>query len=82
MGALSKKSARDRLGTNLKKYRVAKGWTQEELAREASKGLPGRRKVSREYITQLETSARSNPSLAVLLRIAGALGVPVHSLLE
>jgi transcriptional regulator with XRE-family HTH domain len=39
-------------------------------------------KVTRAYITQLETGERKNPSLDVLKRLARALGVPMTELLE
>ncbi len=58
----------------LKELREAKGLTQEELAKKA--------KVTRPYLTMLETGARKNPSLAILKRLAKALGVPVTELLE
>ncbi len=47
--------------------------TQEELARRA--------KVSRGYLATLEAGHRKNPSVAVLRRLAEALGVPVTELL-
>ena len=48
--------------------------TQEELAKKA--------KVTRDYISQLETGLRDNPSLPVLRRLAKALGVSAGELLE
>ena len=48
--------------------------TQEELARRA--------KVSRGYLAALEAGHKKNPSLAILKRLAKALGVPVTELLE
>ena len=47
--------------------------TQEELARRA--------KVSRGYLAAIEAGHKKNPSLAVLQRLAKALGVPVTELL-
>jgi transcriptional regulator with XRE-family HTH domain len=47
--------------------------TRSELARAA--------KVTPAYITQLETGQRKNPPLAILKRLAKALGVPVTGLL-
>jgi DNA-binding XRE family transcriptional regulator len=63
-----------RLGETLKALREKRGFTQVDLAQRAS--------VTPEYITQLETGARVNPSLDVLKRVAKALGVPVTRLLE
>ena len=47
--------------------------TQRDLA-EKARVTPG-------YIAQLEMGIRKNPSLAVLIRLAKALGVPVTELL-
>ena len=47
--------------------------TQRELA--------GKAKVTPGYIAQLEMGQKRNPSLAVLQRLAKALGVPVTELL-
>jgi transcriptional regulator with XRE-family HTH domain len=54
--------------------REEQGLTQRDLARRA--------KVTPGYIAQLEMGARKNPSLAILKRLAKALGVPVTELLE
>ena len=56
----------------LKTLREDKGLTQEELAKKA--------RLTKPYISQLETGARKNPSLPALQRIARALGVPVAKL--
>ena len=53
--------------------RLRGAMTQEELAKRA--------KVSRGYLAALEAGHRKNPSIAVLERIAKALGVPVGKLL-
>jgi transcriptional regulator with XRE-family HTH domain len=58
----------------VKKLREAKGMTQADLARKA--------KVTRPYVTMLESGARKAPSVATLQRLAKALGVPVTALLE
>ena len=47
--------------------------TQEELAKRA--------KVSRGYLAAIEAGHKKNPSLAVLQRLAKALGVPLTELL-
>jgi transcriptional regulator with XRE-family HTH domain len=47
--------------------------TQEQLAKRA--------KVSRGYLASIEAGHKKNPSLAVLKRLAKALGVPVTELL-
>ena len=58
----------------LKTLREGKGFSQDHLAKKAG--------VTREYLTMLESGARRNPSLAVLQRLAKALGVSVGELLE
>ena len=63
-----------RLGTVLKGLREGKGWSQQALAARVG--------VSDAYIAMLETGKRRNPSLALLQRLAKALGVPVTALLE
>ena len=47
--------------------------TQRDLAKRAG--------VTPEYVAQLEMGLKKHPSLAVLRRIAKALGVPVTELL-
>jgi transcriptional regulator with XRE-family HTH domain len=44
--------------------------------------LAKRAKVARSYLTKLEAGHSKNPSLAVLQRLAKALGVPVTDLLS
>jgi transcriptional regulator with XRE-family HTH domain len=72
-----------RLGTVIKELRERRGLTQEELAKRSG--------VSQGYIAKLEPSSRAgksktvrkaNPSVAILKRLARALGVPVTELLE
>jgi XRE family transcriptional regulator of biofilm formation len=63
-----------RLSTVLKMLRRERGMTQDEIGRRA--------KVTKPYLSQLETGVRKNPSLPVLKRLAKALGVPVAALLE
>lgn len=58
----------------LRALREAKGLTQVDLARKA--------KVERTYIVKLEGGAKANPSLAILKRLAKALGVPVTELVQ
>ena len=60
-----------RLAAMLKKLRGE--MNQEALAKRA--------KVSRGYLAALEAGHKKNPSLAVLQRLAKALGVPVTELL-
>jgi XRE family transcriptional regulator of biofilm formation len=63
-----------RLKVRLRAWRRERGLTQEELAKEA--------RVTKDYISQLETGLQDNPSLPVLRRLAKALGVSAGELLE
>jgi XRE family transcriptional regulator of biofilm formation len=56
------------------KLREGQRLTQRELAKKA--------KVTAAYVAMIETGVRKNPSLAILKRLAKALGVPVTALLE
>ena len=60
------------LARNLASLRHARGLTQDALAKSA--GVP------RSTIANLE-SGEGNPSLSVLVKVAGALGVPIDELL-
>jgi XRE family transcriptional regulator, regulator of sulfur utilization len=66
--------ARRQLGVLIRRQREAKGWSQQKLADEA--------KVSQPYLSQLEAGTYKNPGIAVLRKLAKALGVPVTELLE
>ena len=57
----------------LRDLRVARGYTQEDLAR--ASGITLRR------LTDLETKSSTNPTLNTLSQIAAALGVSVSDLL-
>ena len=57
----------------VKRARKSKGMSQAELARKV--------KVSRAYISMLESGRRKAVSVDVLQRLAKALGVPVTELL-
>ena len=59
------------LGLEIREARLAKGWTQDDLAAAAD--------TDRAYIGNLETGRR-NPALSTLARIAAALGVNVSAL--
>ena len=54
------------LGEEIRKSRLASGFTQEELAFEAG--------ISRNYVSLLELNQKS-PTVDVLLRICDAMGV-------
>jgi transcriptional regulator with XRE-family HTH domain len=44
--------------------------------------VAGRAHISQAYLSRLEAGIQGNPSVAVLKRLAKALGVPVTKLLE
>lgn len=63
----------NKLICHIKKYRLLKGWTQEELARQVN--------VRRETIMRLE-GGKYNPSLLLAMDIAEKLAVPIEDLFE
>src|SRR5262245_31165280 len=62
-----------RLGARLRERRAERGLALAELAR--------RTELSRRYLTEAE-AGRANPSVAVLLRLAAALGTTAADLLR
>ena len=62
-----------RLGARVREVRLARGMTQERLAEAAD--------VSGAYVAQIE-GGKAIPSVAALMRIAKALGVPVSGLVS
>ena len=64
---------RVKFGKRVRKARLAKGFSQEELAHEADS--------NRTYISDVERGTR-NPSIEVVERIAKALGVSMGHLLD
>lgn len=67
------KQTQQKLAANIKALRLEFGLSQEALAHDAE--------IDRTYISQLER-ALVNPSLGVLVRVAGALDVTVIDLLK
>ncbi len=63
---------REQVGCNVRRLRESKGWSQEELAFETG--------LHRTYISGIERGVR-NPTVVVLDRIAGKLGVEPDRLL-
>ena len=61
------------LGENVRRERQARGLTQEQLAFDAD--------MKRSYLSDLERGLR-NPTVQALGRLAEALNVPPHNLLE
>jgi transcriptional regulator with XRE-family HTH domain len=63
-----------RLNVTMRRTREAKGLSQAELAKRA--------KAAQGNISDLEAGGKKNPGIAVLKRLAKALGVPATALLE
>ena len=63
-----------RFGAVIRQLRERREMTQDQLSKRA--------RITKPYLSQLESGARKNPSLPVLKRLARALGVPVTELLE
>jgi transcriptional regulator with XRE-family HTH domain len=61
------------VGRNLKQYREAKGFSQEQLAFEAD--------LHRTYVSGVERGVR-NPTVLIVAKLATALGVEPYKLLE
>jgi len=64
-------SLRTRFGAKLRKVRLSRGWTQEELAEKAD--------VSLNFLNLIERGQRA-PSFDNLERLAKVLRVPVYEL--
>jgi transcriptional regulator with XRE-family HTH domain len=64
---------RRQVALRLKKAREASGLTQVVVAKKA--------RITRQYLYKLE-AGKADPTVAVLQRLAKALGVPVTALLE
>ncbi|WP_298196738.1 helix-turn-helix domain-containing protein [Novosphingobium sp.] len=64
---------RERLASNMKKLRKARGWSQEVLADEAG--------LDRTYISGIERRVK-NPTVTVVERIAKALKCSLGALLD
>jgi len=61
------------IAKNLKKYRLKKGWTQEQLSRKVD--------VSYNTIIKLETNGIKDPRVSTLKKIADVLDIKVDRLL-
>ena len=64
---------RQRLARNLRRFRDAKGWSQETFAFEAN--------IHRTYVSDIERGSR-NPTIMVLEKLAAPLGVTASDLLQ
>lgn len=64
---------RRQIGRNLAKFRKERGLTQEELAFDCE--------LDRTYISGIERGVR-NPTVVIVQKVANALKLPPHKLLE
>jgi transcriptional regulator with XRE-family HTH domain len=64
---------RARLGLNIRRLRLEKGWSQEAFAAEAD--------IHRTYVSDIERGAR-NPTITIVEKLAKPLGVTPSVLLE
>lgn len=64
---------RVRVGSNLRRYRLAKGVSQEELAHRCA--------LDRTYVSGIERGVR-NPTVVVLEQLAAVLGIEAADLLK
>ncbi len=64
---------RSRLGLNIRRLRIEKGWSQEAFAAEAD--------IHRTYVSDIERGAR-NPTITVVEKLAKPLGVNPGTLLD
>lgn len=64
---------RRRVGLAVQRHRKARGWSQEELADQAG--------LHRTYVSGVERGIR-NPTVTVLEKLAGALGVKLGQLVD
>lgn len=62
------------LSTNIKRLRLAKGWSQEELARNAD--------ILFTTFTKIENGTTKNPSIETLAKVASVLNVNVDTLIS
>lgn len=61
------------LGTNVRRIREAKGWSQDKLSEMSG--------LHRTYISGIERGVR-NPTIKIVREIAAALGIKVSQLFE
>lgn len=64
---------RRQVGLNVRRFREERGWSQEDLAFESG--------LHRTYVSGVERGIR-NPTVLILDRLAGALGIEPARLIE
>lgn len=62
-----------KFGTNVRRFREAKGWSQDQLSEMSG--------LHRTYISGIERGVR-NPTIKIVHEIAAALGINVGQLLD
>ncbi len=64
---------RKRLGSNVKRLRLVRGWSQEDFADRAN--------IHRTYVSDIERAAR-NPTIIIVEKLAKGLKVQASALIE
>lgn len=64
---------RKQVGQNVRRYRLERNWSQEELAYRSD--------LHQTYLSGIENGTR-NPTVTIIKKLAGALGVRPAALLE
>lgn len=77
---MSKVNWKVRFGVNVRRCRMAVGLSQEQLAARIEPNVRGE-PTHHNYIGEIERG-KGNPSLAKIINLARALGVPVRELLD
>ena len=62
------------LADNIRRYRIEKGFSQEQLAQKAG--------VTYSTLTKLEMGVNKNPTVGTLQKVATALGVTLDDLMK
>jgi transcriptional regulator with XRE-family HTH domain len=74
MAEASNEKQASKIGRNIKKYRQAKGISQDRLSKLAD--------LSLNTVVNVESGANPNPTIDTLIKIANALGVGVDDLIK
>lgn len=73
MSLAAAKRLRNTLSSNVRRERLARAWTQESLAHKAT--------LTQTYVSQIESAQRA-VSIDAVAKIAHALGIEAHVLLQ
>lgn len=65
---------KNKLGKKIKKYRKAKGLSQDQLSKKAN--------IPYTTLTKIETGVIKNPSVFAIAKITSALGITIDDLMK